>query len=490
MESRRSLTVGEVQLAARVYGAEISYGRVKIYSSGYSLTPGRISAPNGSIYYTQEASQKPLYSNDISLSLSSVAQAMFIHEMMHIYQFQQGVSVKFGAIVAANDYDFTDKLKNGTPFSRWNIEEQADFAQEMYYRSMGLAGVYPKISNQQLNAVNTGGIVKIDLVKDLKCFPASTLILTPSGSVPISDIKVGDTILAYDPNDTLGRGELTPHKVTRLYRNETTEWIKLTWIENGEPQELITTPGHHFLDEFGAFPTIEDMLENNTTTTLINASGNKITVTASRITYSEQTAHLFEQSASMAATIGNLALKPKLTNSWQTYNFEVATHHTYVANNIRVHNYSGALGAVANTIDSALDRVMGARDGDGSFRDAISDLATSPLHAAGHIVSGALQAAAFVTAGTLGAFSNLSKGNIGGALGSLAAGFGGAVGSLVGGVFSAVGSLGRAIGGGLSSFGGAISSGLSSIGNAVSLIGRALGFNKPLVLDLDGAAAA
>jgi uncharacterized protein YjlB len=90
--------------------------------------------------------------------------------------------------------------------------------------------------------------------------------------------------------------------------------------------------------------------------------------------------------------------------------------------------------AVANTLDAALDRVMGAKDGDGSFRDAISDLATSPLHAAGHIVSGALQAAAFVTAGTLGAFSNLSKGNIGGALGSLAVGVGGAVASVFGGI--------------------------------------------------------
>jgi hypothetical protein len=273
---------------------------------------------------------------------------------------------------------------------------------------------------------------KYDLMPKEKCFPSSTPILTPSGYVPIESIQVGDFVLAYNTSEDNGRGKLTPQKVTRLYRNATTEWIKLNWTHDNQPQELITTPHHHFLDKNGSFLTIEDMLENNTTT-LINADGNEITVTASRITYSEQTAHLFEQSASMSATVGNLALQTTF-NSWQTYNFEVATHHTYVANNIRVHNYSGALGAVANTLDAALDRVMGAKDGDGSFRDAISDLATSPLHAAGHIVSGAAGAAISVATGIFSGIGKLLKGDVGGALGSLAAGVGGAVASVFGGI--------------------------------------------------------
>jgi hypothetical protein len=97
-----------------------------------------------------------------------------------------------------------------------------------------------------------------------KCFPAHTLITTsPTQTKPISDIRVGDTVLAFDPTADLGRGALLPRKVVRLYRNTTDEWVKLTWVEGGKTQELVTTPGHHFLDRFGQFPTIEAMLQDS-----------------------------------------------------------------------------------------------------------------------------------------------------------------------------------------------------------------------------------
>ena len=99
-------------------------------------------------------------------------------------------------------------------------------------------------------------------VFSLHCFPASTPIAISSTETrPISDIRVGDTVLAFDPSADLGRGALVPRKVVRLYRNTTDEWVKLTWAEGGEAKELIATPGHHFLDQFGNFPTIEAMLE-------------------------------------------------------------------------------------------------------------------------------------------------------------------------------------------------------------------------------------
>lgn len=49
---------------------------------------------------------------------------------------------------------------------------------------------------------------------------------------------------------------------------------------------------------------------------------------------------------------------------------------------MRVHNSSGVLGRVGNTIDDALDRILGGTDGDGSARDRISDTLTAPLHVA------------------------------------------------------------------------------------------------------------
>jgi hypothetical protein len=62
---------------------------------------------------------------------------------------------------------------------------------------------------------------------------------------------------------------LVPRKVVRLYRNTTEEWVKLTWVEGGEQKELIATPGHHFLDRFGHFPTIEEMLVNDRATVVL-----------------------------------------------------------------------------------------------------------------------------------------------------------------------------------------------------------------------------
>jgi hypothetical protein len=69
--------------------------------------------------------------------------------------------------------------------------------------------------------------------------------------------------------------------VGAAYRNTTEEWVKLTWAEGGEQRELVTTPGHHFLDRFGNFPTIEEMLENGRATVVL-ASGAPAEVTAGR----------------------------------------------------------------------------------------------------------------------------------------------------------------------------------------------------------------
>jgi Pretoxin HINT domain len=203
-----------------------------------------------------------------------------------------------------------------------------------------------------------GLILDVGGVLENHCFPSSTPILTPSGYVPIESIQVGDTVLAYNPDENIGRGALTPHKVTRLYRNETTEWIKLNWVENGEQQELITTPHHRFLNEFGQFQTIESMV-NNDTATIILSSGNAIKASVTHIEYSTETAHLFEQSASMTATAGNLAMQPTF-NSWQSYNFEVETVHTYIAGSVRVHNDSQAVIDTAGDIGRLFGNRLGA----------------------------------------------------------------------------------------------------------------------------------
>ncbi|MBY3314680.1 hypothetical protein [Rhizobium laguerreae] len=173
-----------------------------------------------------------------------------------------------------------------------------------------------------------------------KCFPGSTLIQTGKTShIPISELRSGDVVLAFDPSDNLGRGSLVPRRVARIFHSVTTEWVRLCWMEDGSPRELVATPGHHFLDQFGNFPTIEEML-NAGTAIVILASGELATVTAERIVYSTESAHLFERATMVEMSAGSAARRPEKADGWQTYNFEVEDLHTYIADGVRVHNMS------------------------------------------------------------------------------------------------------------------------------------------------------
>jgi Protein of unknown function (DUF2778) len=131
-----------------------------------------------------------------------------------------------------------------------------------------------------------------------RCFTGDTSIMTADGlRKSIKDIKVGDVVMSFDPAADGGRGALVPKRVKRLFRNTTREWIKLTWLENGEDKELVATPGHHMLDITGAFTRLDLMVQNGKAEVVL-ASGEVVEAKADRITYSAETAHLFERATS------------------------------------------------------------------------------------------------------------------------------------------------------------------------------------------------
>jgi hypothetical protein len=364
MANGRPLTFGEIALGASIYGDFIDYSKVRIFDRDYLFTKGRISSPDGNIYYPVGTNQSNWYSEDISTNLvnlgpyKDIARGTLIHELGHVYQFQTGVWVKTGAILAAGDYDFTDKLLKGIPFAKWNIEERAQFYEEIYYRSSGLPGRYPGITNKQLDAVRAGGLIT-NTSGDLKCFPATTLIQTSNTAHSlISSLRIGDTVLAFDPTADLGRGALVPRRVARLFHNTTTEWIKLTWVDpaSGEPQELVATPGHNMLDKFGCFTRLDALVKGNTCE-IILSSGDCIMAQAERLVYTSATADMFERATAMAATSGALAIAPHTLDAWATYNFEVEDLHTYLAGGVRVHNDS--LYAPVSDFGKLADNVSG-----------------------------------------------------------------------------------------------------------------------------------
>ena len=168
------------------------------------------------------------------------------------------------------------------------------------------------------------------------CFAAGTEVTTPFGTVPIENIKVGDKVMAFDPLADEGRGRLVAKEVTQIFRNTTTEWLKLTWLDKGTAKEVITTPGHHFLREDGHFGPVSEMVENGQVRVILK-SGEVATCQVESIVYSEETAALFNRATSFAVA-GSGALALDFIDAWETYNFEVADLHTYVACDIRVHN--------------------------------------------------------------------------------------------------------------------------------------------------------
>ena len=175
-----------------------------------------------------------------------------------------------------------------------------------------------------------------------KCFPATTAIQTSlTSTTPISALRIGDTVLSFDPAADLGRGALVPRRVTRLFRNSTSEWIKLTWVDpvSGEAQELVATPGHNMLDKHGRFTPLDALVAGNACE-IILSSGDCIMAQAERLVYSAATADMFERATAMTATSGALAIAPHALDAWATYNFEVEDLHTYVAGGVRVHNDS------------------------------------------------------------------------------------------------------------------------------------------------------
>lgn len=165
-----------------------------------------------------------------------------------------------------------------------------------------------------------------------KCFASGTLITMWDGTQkPIECVTVTDKILAFDE-----AGNKQPGIVTRLFKNTTQEWLKLDFEDNRAP--ITVTPGHRFMTETGDYLEIEHIVRlGNGQVRLVDKFGDVITATAQLIVYNAETAELYEN---VKLGIASGSLVHHDLSGWQTYNFEVAVYHNYVAENVRVHNDS------------------------------------------------------------------------------------------------------------------------------------------------------
>ena len=144
---------------------------------------------------------------------------------------------------------------------------------------------------------------KIPHVRGSKgCFVGETQISMADGSKKaIEDIQLGDLVLAFNKN-----GDLGPASVTETFKHENDQFIKLIhW--NGS---LTLTPNHWVLLEDGLFLEAGKLI----------AGEDQLVTEDGKI-----------------SPIDEICPAPSATS----YNFTVATQHTYIADDIRVHNKGG-----------------------------------------------------------------------------------------------------------------------------------------------------
>jgi hypothetical protein len=122
--SSRNLTFGEHALAQSVFGDALMLDSIRICSSPLILKNYAM-CPNGSIYFNS----KDLVSDFSQLSLP--IQAWLIHELVHVWQIQQGMKVVRHALF---DRRYRYALEEGKSFFQYGLEQQAQMVEDYFLK--------------------------------------------------------------------------------------------------------------------------------------------------------------------------------------------------------------------------------------------------------------------------------------------------------------------------------------------------------------------
>ncbi len=129
----RPLTGGEAALAREVFGKAVDTRNVKIFNRSYMFLFGRGGAisPNGNVYIDEPKAVA-------DYSLEPYRRSVFIHEMTHVWQYQQGRNIRREAVgewwksgfkyksIYAYDIDAHPRFK------AYNLEQQAGMVEDYH----------------------------------------------------------------------------------------------------------------------------------------------------------------------------------------------------------------------------------------------------------------------------------------------------------------------------------------------------------------------
>ncbi len=134
--SCRKLTVDEIKLCKTIFSDLIDYDLVQVMNQRFLpwQPAGIIMAPCGAIHL------HPIDYRDDFSKQSQLEQAIFIHEMAHIYQYQQNTNVLWQGMLLQTAYYLSFKyynpyryqLKLNKQYNRYNIEQQGNIASDIF----------------------------------------------------------------------------------------------------------------------------------------------------------------------------------------------------------------------------------------------------------------------------------------------------------------------------------------------------------------------
>ncbi len=132
MAEDRPLTPGEIALARSVYGDAIDYAPVRIAQRKWAFFQPRdtVMAPRGTIHFHPRGT---LCRDDFCTAPHDL-KGLFIHEMCHVWQHQQGICLPLARHPFCR-YSYT--LKPGWPLKRYGLEQQAEIVRHAFLLRAG-----------------------------------------------------------------------------------------------------------------------------------------------------------------------------------------------------------------------------------------------------------------------------------------------------------------------------------------------------------------
>lgn len=132
MSIARPLTEAEIAISRSVFGDAIDYSKVRVFARKWWPFQHRqmAMAPDGNLWFSPKGT---LYCDDFC-ERPIERQGLFIHEMTHVWQHQQGVNL----ILKRHPFcRYEYALKPGLTLTQYGLEQQAEIVRHVFMMRSG-----------------------------------------------------------------------------------------------------------------------------------------------------------------------------------------------------------------------------------------------------------------------------------------------------------------------------------------------------------------